>query len=80
MLSTKIRISYLLSHQSGDRYKDFGNASSSALTMTGYIKGILEACTKLGIAVRGLYGENSEASETCIRYPTRLLWDLPRKR
>ncbi|ABN53011.1 MAG TPA: protein arginine kinase [Hungateiclostridium thermocellum] len=33
-----------------------------ALTMTGYIKGILEACTKLGIAVRGLYGENSEAS------------------
>jgi protein arginine kinase len=33
-----------------------------ALTMTGYIKGILEACSKLGIAVRGLYGENSEAS------------------
>lgn len=33
-----------------------------ALTMTGYIKGILEACSKLGMAVRGLYGENSEAS------------------
>jgi protein arginine kinase len=33
-----------------------------ALTMTGYIKGILEICSKLGIAVRGLYGENSEAS------------------
>ena len=33
-----------------------------ALTMTGYIRGILEVCGKLGIAVRGLYGENREAS------------------
>ena len=33
-----------------------------ALIMTGYIKRILEACSKLGIAVRGIYGENSEAS------------------
>lgn len=33
-----------------------------ALVMTGYIKGILEICSKLGIAVRGLYGENTEAS------------------
>lgn len=33
-----------------------------ALGMTGYIKNILEACSKLGIAVRGIYGENSEAS------------------
>ncbi|MDP4092311.1 MAG: protein arginine kinase [Bacillota bacterium] len=33
-----------------------------ALTMTGYIRSILEACTKLNVAVRGLYGENSEAS------------------
>ena len=33
-----------------------------ALGMTGYIKNILEACGKLGIAVRGIYGENSEAS------------------
>lgn len=33
-----------------------------ALIMTGYIKGILEACGKLGIAVRGIYGENTEAS------------------
>ncbi|MCX7748928.1 MAG: protein arginine kinase [Clostridia bacterium] len=32
-----------------------------ALTMTGYISGILEACGKLGIAVRGLHGENSQA-------------------
>ena len=30
--------------------------------MTGYIKGILEICSKLGIAVRGLFGENTEAS------------------
>jgi len=33
-----------------------------ALTMTGYIKSILEACSKIGVAVRGIYGENSEAS------------------
>jgi len=33
-----------------------------ALVMTGYIRNILEACGKLGIAVRGIYGENSEAS------------------
>ncbi len=33
-----------------------------ALVMTGYIRNILEACSKLGIAVRGLYGENTEAS------------------
>jgi protein arginine kinase len=31
-----------------------------ALVMTGYIRSILEACGKLGVAVRGLYGENSE--------------------
>lgn len=32
-----------------------------ALMMTGYIRSILEACGKMGIAVRGLYGENTEA-------------------
>jgi protein arginine kinase len=30
-----------------------------ALTKSGYIKGILEACGKLNIAVRGIYGENT---------------------
>lgn len=33
-----------------------------ALIMTGYINGILDACSKIGIAVRGIYGENTEAS------------------
>jgi len=33
-----------------------------ALVMTGYIREVLEACSKLGIAVRGIYGEHSEAS------------------
>lgn len=33
-----------------------------ALTMTGYIRNVLEACGKLGVAVRGIYGENSDAS------------------
>lgn len=33
-----------------------------ALVMTGYISGVLEACTKLGVAVRGIYGENTEAA------------------
>lgn len=32
-----------------------------ALVMTGYMKSILESCTKLGVAVRGIYGENSDA-------------------
>jgi protein arginine kinase len=32
-----------------------------ALVMTGYIKEVLEACSKLGVAVRGMYGEHSEA-------------------
>jgi len=33
-----------------------------ALSMTGYIKNILETCSKIGVVVRGAYGENSEAS------------------
>lgn len=33
-----------------------------ALSMSGYIKDILETCSKVGVAVRGAYGENSEAS------------------
>ncbi len=32
-----------------------------ALVMTGFLKSILESCTKLGVAVRGIYGENSDA-------------------
>ena len=31
-----------------------------ALTMTGHIRSMLESCGKLGLAVRGLYGENTE--------------------
>lgn len=33
-----------------------------ALTMSGYIGKVLEACSKLGLAVRGMYGENTEAT------------------
>ncbi len=33
-----------------------------ALVMTGYIKGILESVTKLGVAVRGMFGENTDAT------------------
>lgn len=32
-----------------------------ALTMTGHINALLENCGKLGLSVRGLYGENTEA-------------------
>jgi protein arginine kinase len=32
-----------------------------ALTITGFIRTVLESCGKLGLSVRGLYGENSEA-------------------
>lgn len=31
-----------------------------ALVMTGYINNILDACAKIGLACRGIYGENSE--------------------
>jgi len=43
-----------------------------ALTMTGYIKTILEACSKLGIAVRGIHGENSEASGNMFQVSNQL--------
>lgn len=33
-----------------------------ALVMTGYMKSILESCNKVGVAVRGIYGENSDAT------------------
>lgn len=33
-----------------------------ALTLLGYVKGIIDTITKLGIAVRGFYGEGSEAA------------------
>ncbi|NTV90629.1 MAG: ATP--guanido phosphotransferase, partial [Clostridiales bacterium] len=33
-----------------------------SLSITGFIKNIYEACGKLGVAIRGLYGENSEAA------------------
>lgn len=33
-----------------------------ALVLSGYIRNVLEACSKLGIAVRGIYGEHSSAS------------------
>lgn len=33
-----------------------------AFTMTGQIHALLESCGKLGLSVRGLYGENTEAS------------------
>ncbi len=33
-----------------------------SLSITGYLKNIFEACGKLGVAIRGMYGENSEAS------------------
>lgn len=32
-----------------------------ALAQTGFMRKILEACGKMGVAVRGVYGENSEA-------------------
>lgn len=32
-----------------------------ALVITGYIKSILESCSQVGVAIRGIYGENSEA-------------------
>lgn len=39
-----------------------------ALVISGQINGILDACGKVGIAVRGLYGENSEASGNMFQF------------
>ena len=39
-----------------------------ALAITGNIKGILDACGKIGVAVRGMYGENSEASGNMFQF------------
>jgi protein arginine kinase len=39
-----------------------------ALVITGHIKQILDACGKIGVAVRGLYGENSEASGNMFQF------------
>ncbi|MCL2060328.1 MAG: protein arginine kinase [Oscillospiraceae bacterium] len=39
-----------------------------ALAITGHIKSILDACGKIGVAVRGLYGENSEASGNMFQF------------
>jgi protein arginine kinase len=39
-----------------------------ALVITGRIKEILNACGKIGVAVRGLYGENSEASGNMFQF------------
>ena len=43
-----------------------------ALTMTGYIKPILEALGKLGMAVRGMYGENTEASGNMYQFSNQV--------
>lgn len=43
-----------------------------ALTMTGYIKPMLEALGKLGMAVRGLYGENTGASGNVYQFSNQI--------
>lgn len=43
-----------------------------ALVMTGYINKILEACSKLGVAVRGIFGENSEASGNMFQFSNQV--------
>jgi protein arginine kinase len=43
-----------------------------ALAMTGYIKGILDACGKIGVAVRGIYGENSETSGNMFQFSNQI--------
>ena len=39
-----------------------------ALVISGQIKNILDACGKIGVAVRGMYGENSEASGNMFQF------------
>jgi protein arginine kinase len=43
-----------------------------ALTITGYIRSVLETCSKLGVAVRGAYGEHSEASGNMFQFSNQI--------
>lgn len=47
-----------------------------ALAMTGYVGRVLEACGKLGIAVRGIYGENSETSGNMLQISNQVTLGL----
>lgn len=47
-----------------------------ALIMTGHIRRVLEACSKLGITLRGLYGENSEASGNILQISNQVTMGL----
>ena len=51
-----------------------------ALAMTQQLNRLLPAITQVGLAVRGIYGEGSEALGNCIRFPIRLRWDWMRMR
>jgi protein arginine kinase len=42
------------------------------LSMTGHIRRILEACGKLGIAVRGIYGENSDTAGSMYQFSNQV--------
>ena len=53
-LGTGMRISYML--------------HLPACVMSGHINNILAVCNKIGIAVRGIYGENSEASGNLFQF------------
>ena len=53
-LGTGMRVSYML--------------HLPALVMSGLINNILAACSKIGVAVRGIYGENSEASGNLFQF------------
>ena len=39
-----------------------------ALVVTGHISGIIEQCGRIGVAVRGIYGENSAASGNMFQF------------
>ena len=53
-LGTGMRVSYML--------------HLPALVMSGFINNTLSACSKIGVAVRGIYGENSEASGNLFQF------------
>ncbi|MGE4282462.1 MAG: protein arginine kinase [Clostridia bacterium] len=48
-----------------------------ALTITGYINSILNAVSKLGIAVRGIYGEGSEARGSILQISNQVTLGIP---
>ena len=75
----KAGLSYFLPHQRGHRHAASVMLHLPALKLTKQLYGVLNAIGKLGLTVRGLYGEGTEALGICIKFPIKLPWGSRRR-